>query len=201
MQDDKQTRILEAADELFTEWGFDGVSARDIARRAGVNKALIFYYFGDMEALFTRIVGRYYAAQRDAVACALQAEGPVRERLHLLIDAYVDFMGQHVRYPRMVQRQLTGRGGDLALIQESLAGLYASVESVLGDRTPAEGPLAARHFFVTFSAAVINYFTYAPALAQAWDRDPLSAGAISERRAHLHWLADTLLDALDRRGG
>ena len=46
----------------------------------------------------------------------------------------------------------------------------------------------------------LNYFTYAPALEGAWDGDPLAPEGIAERRAHLHWLVDTLLADMRGRG-
>lgn len=47
-----RTRILEAARKEFGLKGFDGARVESIARRAGVNKSLIFYYFESKEALF-----------------------------------------------------------------------------------------------------------------------------------------------------
>ena len=43
-------RILEAADKLFSQIGFDGVSVNDVAVEARVNKASVFYHFGNKEA-------------------------------------------------------------------------------------------------------------------------------------------------------
>ena len=40
-------RILKAAEELFIERGFDGVSVNDVAVRAGFAKGLVFYYFNN----------------------------------------------------------------------------------------------------------------------------------------------------------
>lgn len=194
---DRRALILEAADELFGDRGFDGVSMRDVAQHAGVNKALVFYYFGSKDQLFEQVLDRYYAAHADALsATALDPEAPLRERLHALVSEYLDFLEGHERYARMVQQQLTGHGGDLTFIERSLTALYRSVEATLGDVTPKEGPLAARHFFVTFSAAVINYFTYAPVLREVWEEDPRSAEAMAERRAHLHWLVDAIVAGL-----
>lgn len=48
---EKQVQIMEAAEELFAEKGFDGTSVRDIAEEAGVNLAMISYYFGSKEKL------------------------------------------------------------------------------------------------------------------------------------------------------
>ena len=58
---DKQIQIIETAEELFADRGYDGTSVRDIADVAGVNVAMISYYFGSkeklMEALFEHRIG------------------------------------------------------------------------------------------------------------------------------------------------
>ena len=76
--------------------------------------------------------------------------------------------------------------------------LFEWFETALAEVTAPDGPLAARHFFVSFSGITINYFTYSPVLAPAWGADPLSPQAIEERRAHVHWLVDALLAGLER---
>src|SRR5262249_61325981 len=47
-----RAKIAAAAEELFAERGFDGAAIRDIARKAGVNGAMIHYYFGNKEGLY-----------------------------------------------------------------------------------------------------------------------------------------------------
>jgi AcrR family transcriptional regulator len=51
MSTDKREQILAEAEKLFAEKGFDGTSVRDIAHNAGVNLAMISYYFGSKEKL------------------------------------------------------------------------------------------------------------------------------------------------------
>jgi AcrR family transcriptional regulator len=53
---DKKTEILLTAEELFAEKGFDGTSVRDIAQHAGVNLAMISYYFGSKEKLLEALL-------------------------------------------------------------------------------------------------------------------------------------------------
>ncbi|MEO6348401.1 MAG: TetR family transcriptional regulator, partial [Aquaticitalea sp.] len=48
---DKQIQILEVAEKLFAEHGFDGTSVRQIAHEADINIAMISYYFGSKEKL------------------------------------------------------------------------------------------------------------------------------------------------------
>jgi AcrR family transcriptional regulator len=53
---DKREHILVVAEQLFGERGFDGTSVRDIAQSAGVNLAMISYYFGSKEKLLAALI-------------------------------------------------------------------------------------------------------------------------------------------------
>lgn len=54
---------------------------------------------------------------------------------------------------------------------------------------------------MTFSGAVINWCTYAPLLSRVLGDDPLGRPLLEERRAHVRWLVDLVLDALERSEG
>lgn len=193
-----QRRILEAADALLGEVGYDAASAGTVAERAGVNKALVFYYFGSKPALYEKVLERYYEAHRKVLLDAAAISGDPRERLHGVVDAYLDFIDDNNRYPRLVQQLVAGSTAQHALIEKNIGPLFELITSMLVDVTPDRGELSARHFFVTFSGMVINYFTYAPVLASVWGSDPLSDEALAERRRHVHWMVDALLDGLER---
>lgn len=191
-------RILAAADELFGEQGYAGVSVRDVAARAGVNKALVFYHHGSKAALFERVLRRYYGEHLDVMRAAVGGEGSRAERLHAVVDAYFDFIDSNRRYPRLVQQEVAG-GNEHELIRRNLRALFEWTGEILTDLTPSEGPLAAKHFFVTFSGMVINYFTYGPVLEGMWGSPPLSEESVAERREHVHWVVDLFLEGLQRR--
>lgn len=165
---DRAEEIREAADELFCEKGYDGVSMRDIAERAQVNKALLFYYYKSKADLFELVLARYYESHRQALASAFSAEGTLRERIHRMIEAYMSFMAENQRYARLVQQQVAERETH-ELIQRNLAPLFDWTIKALSDVTTTTGPLAARHFWITFSGLVINYFTYAPLIDKMWE--------------------------------
>lgn len=189
-------RLLRATEELLAAHGIDGVSMADVARRAGVDKSLVFYYFGTKADLVATVIDAYYAAHTRALAAAFEAEGTFAARIHRVVDAYFDFIDGHRLYPRLIQQELGRRDVDTGKIRESLAGLCRWTERALEGVVPPDGPLAARHLFVSLSGVVVNYFTYAPALDALWGGDPLAEAARAERRAHVHWLVDALLAAL-----
>ncbi len=190
-------RILAAAEALLAERGYDGVSMREVAERAGVNKALIFYYYRSKESLFDAVLDRYYGAHAAALEVARSAGGTVRERVHRMLDAYVDFMDAHEAYPRLVQLEILRGGPHLPRIRENLGRLYEWVAHTLGGLVSQSGPTSARQLALSISGLVVNYYTYAPALGAAWrGADPLGKAARAERRAHLHWVLDAILDRL-----
>ena len=89
----RRDRILDAAEALFAEHGYDGVTLRQIATRAGVDVALANYYFGKkldlFQAVFERRAAPLNAARRDALrACQAQAgrKGPSVEQI---IEAFL----------------------------------------------------------------------------------------------------------------
>lgn len=190
-------RIREAADRLFCRRGYDAVSVNEIAAAARTKKALVFYHFGTKERLFERVLERYYHAHREALATSFAGEGTLPVRLHRMVDAYLDFIVHNHRYAALIQQQ-TSSSSLHPLIERNLAPLFRWTQEVMLEAAPSTGPIAARQFFVTFSGIVINYFTYAPLLADLWGGDPMSPRALQERREHVHWMLDVVLDRLER---
>lgn len=193
-------RILDAADALFGEVGFDGVSVRDVAERADVNKASVFYYYNSKGELFRTVLERYYKHQHEALREAFeQTEGSLRDRFHRGMDAYFDFVAENHRYPRLVQHILTSDSEQIEFIQRSLSPLFNWIDDQLTGLTPESGPLSAEQFFVTISGAVLTYFTYEPGLKEKWGGEMLSEAALEERREHLHWMIDVFIERLQER--
>jgi AcrR family transcriptional regulator len=75
---ESREKLVEAAETLFSESGFDGVSIREIAEAAGVNIALIGYYFGGKEGLFTEAFRRSAEPINEGRLALLQ-EIPLRD--------------------------------------------------------------------------------------------------------------------------
>lgn len=87
---DARIAILNSAESNFAEFGFGGASLRAIAREAGVNQAMVAYYFGSKEGLFQEVIRRRADTinqRRAALLEALQARG--QPSLEEIMDAFV----------------------------------------------------------------------------------------------------------------
>jgi AcrR family transcriptional regulator len=191
---DARERILCAAEELFIELGFDGVSVNDVAMRAGFAKALIFYYFGNKKELFDSVLDIYYTAQAGALLGAFVTGGTVRERLHSGIDAYINFIEKNPGYPRLIQREICSGARNTDKIIQYMEPLHNWGTALLGGLVDETGPMSARHFFISFFGMIINYYTYSNVLGKLWGSDPFETNALRERREHIHSLLDAALN-------
>lgn len=72
---EKQSRILEVAEKLFAENGFDGTSVRQIAREADINVAMISYYFGSKEKLLDALLFHRFSGFRKEMEKVIAGEG------------------------------------------------------------------------------------------------------------------------------
>ncbi len=110
---EKQIQIMEAAEKLFAEKGFAGTSVRDISDEAGVNLAMISYYFGSKEKLMETIFkyrGQYITLQLENM---LQNKKMTSlEKVNLLIDNYINrIMEQQCFHKIMSREQMVKIGG------------------------------------------------------------------------------------------
>ncbi|MCL4530886.1 MAG: TetR/AcrR family transcriptional regulator [Chloroflexi bacterium] len=102
--------ILNAAEEVFAEHGFDGARIDAIAKVAGYNKSLIFQYYGDKLALYDAVIRRAdeqtRAMQNDALATLMRSETEFNlDQFKLLLGKFVgwyfDYLLEHPHIQRI----------------------------------------------------------------------------------------------------
>jgi len=86
-----QDRLLDAAEELFCEGGFEGTSVRDIAASAGCNVAAVNYYFGGKEKLYEEVWRRHLIPMRDARIAGIEKVLAQNEGQYTLEDLLRSF--------------------------------------------------------------------------------------------------------------
>ncbi len=100
-------RILEAAEVVFAEESFSGARVDVIAARAGVNKRMLYHYFGDKRGLYVAVVRRMlehiFEHMHNTLAAA-QAEDPV-QALADMLRAYFDTMQGESTYIKLIMHE------------------------------------------------------------------------------------------------
>ena len=123
-------RILDAASSVFAADGFGGARVDEIARRAGVNKALLYYHVGNKQTLYTAVLMCNFDRVEAALAEATAPEGPARDRLAAVIATVTRTMQTYPDHPRIVLRELASAGDHLQ--PEVLDRMLRVVEIVRG---------------------------------------------------------------------
>jgi TetR/AcrR family transcriptional regulator len=185
-----RTAILQAAVREVSREGIAGARIDAIARTARVNKALLYYYFKDKEALYGAVLDQVFGGLTTAVLEVLSRELPPREKILAYVSTHFDYIASHPLYPRVVQGEMmcAGRGGATQLtriVKQYFRPLFGRLAALLAEGRAcgefrAVDPL---HFIPSMISVVTFYFTSAPVMRLMTGADPMSPERLSARRA------------------
>jgi AcrR family transcriptional regulator len=104
---DKKIHIINHAVELFAEKGFEGTSIRDLAARAGVNVAMVNYYFGSKEKLFESMVEERASYTRGLLdEIANNTDISDIEKMDRIIDSYIGKLFDNRKFHRVLHQEM-----------------------------------------------------------------------------------------------
>jgi AcrR family transcriptional regulator len=101
-----EQRILNAARKVFFRKGFAGARMQDIADEAGINKALLHYYFRNKETLFAMILSEALSKLIPTVSGIFGAEGSFDAKIRAFVDAYITMAMENPFLPLFVLNSL-----------------------------------------------------------------------------------------------
>jgi AcrR family transcriptional regulator len=105
---DKKDHILDVAERVFSDMGFDGASTRMISGEAGVNMAMLNYYFGSKEGLFLAVFERKIASFQTLLQNIGSDESISSwDKLAKCIDNYVDRIIVNNCFQKLINRELS----------------------------------------------------------------------------------------------
>ena len=131
---DTRTRILAAASAEFGVHGFAATTVDRIARRARVNKAMIYYHFPNKRALYTCIIRDVFAPITERVRAAMGENAPPARKLDRVIDALVRSVDASTHFLPIFLREIADGGAHLGPEELGLiAGMFATVRGVIGE--------------------------------------------------------------------
>jgi len=181
--------ILKAAVCEFAQEGVAGARIDAIARSAKVNKALLYYYFEDKEALYRAVLDQVFGGVRAAIHNALSQELAPRERLAGYVCAHFDYIAANPLYPRIVQAEFLRAGRDPSRLEriakQYFRPVFLEISALLkqGEQSGDFRPVNPIHFIPSMISVIVFHFNTAPIMKLMTGSDPMSPARLAERRA------------------
>jgi TetR/AcrR family transcriptional regulator len=188
--EESRAAILRAAALEFAEHGIAGARTDAIAQEAGVNKALLYYYFNDKETLYGAVLDDAFSGLKVTVFRVLEGNLPPRQKILAYAGAYFDFVASSPTYPRLMQREMMrARDGSSPHLERIVKNYFRPIfegVSELLKKGIAQGefrPVDPVHFIPSMISMIVFYFSGSPVMRKLFGFNPFTPERIAERRA------------------
>ena len=156
-----EEKILEAASEVFTEKGFTGTRTRDIAEKAGINLALLNYYFRSKEKLFEQVMKIKVVLLFGKIFPILSNEKTsLEEKIDLASEKYFEILSKNPNLPLFVISEIQKKNSNITkIIPVNKIFENSVIIKQIKEKRPEINPL---HYLVNFLAMTIFPFVAKP---------------------------------------
>jgi TetR/AcrR family transcriptional regulator len=104
--DSTKTKIIEAAHKVFIQKGMDGARMQEIADEAGINKALLHYYFHSKEQLFSEVFYGLLSKLIPGLILIFRGKESFEDKIEAIITEYDSYMSRNPILPQFVIREI-----------------------------------------------------------------------------------------------
>ena len=105
-KDNTEEKILNAAQSVFIQKGMDGARMQEIADEAGINKALLHYYFRTKQKLFEAIFKKVFSNILPNLMDMVHSNLPIEEKLGIFIEKYIDLLMRNPYLPNFILKEI-----------------------------------------------------------------------------------------------
>ncbi|MCW0481274.1 TetR/AcrR family transcriptional regulator [Gaoshiqia sediminis] len=105
-KDNTEEKILDAATTVFVRKGMDGARMQEIADEAGINKALLHYYFRSKDKLFDAIFSKIIGFAFPKIGQILQSDMDFTSKVEQAIDTYIDLLLKYPYLPGFILKEI-----------------------------------------------------------------------------------------------
>ena len=106
MEQNIETKIIDAARSIFYEKGYSGATMRNIATKADVNLALLHYYFRTKDRIFEIVLSEAFSLLFKKLNKALYANVDIFEKIRLIVKGYIQVALKNPKLPGFVMHEL-----------------------------------------------------------------------------------------------
>src|SRR6267142_6229159 len=192
-------KLLTAARREFAKSGLAGARVDEIAARAGVNKRLVYHYFGDKDALYLAVLEWVYEEIRAKERRLNLAGLPPERAIRKLIESSCDHLAAHPDFILLLNDE--NRGGARHVrgsrkLEAMHSPLVSMVSTILSEGVRAgtfRRGINPVHLYISIAGLSYFFFSNTPTLSAIFGSDLSSAAAKRARRKHV---VDLVLQAL-----
>lgn len=188
-KEDTKASILAAATHDFAQQGPAGARIGAIAKRAGVNIALVYYYYSSKSQLYHAVLEDVFRAWFERMAPVLSPQIEPRESIIMYVETHFDFLAEAPLRANLIQAELSRRDARLLRRIENLTRQYvrpvhASLAAALlrGAQRQQLRPVDPVQAALTINGLVTSYFTAAPLIGALHGSNPLSKIRLQRRK-------------------
>ena len=166
---DSRARIVAAASAEFAARGFAGAGIDRIARRARVNKAMIYYHFASKQALYLEILREMYVALGEHLRTVTAGPGTPSAKIDAFIEAIVQEFEAHPHVLPIMLREMAEGGPHLGRqTLELMRGILDQVRTIIaeGVETGAFAPVNPALAYISMIGPLVVYRASAPVRAR-----------------------------------
>jgi TetR/AcrR family transcriptional regulator len=185
---ESRASILEAAGRIFARQGLSGARTEAIAAEAGVNKALLYYYFKSKEDLYWAVLDEAVTDFHLKALTLLSQEGAAPPIVLQYVSNHFDFIAAHPHYPRLFQMMMMAGGRRCErLVAERIIPVAQKLDALLrrGIRRGELRRLDPSHTAVSLVALTVFYFNAAPVIRLVSGQDPFTPASMLRRKAEV----------------
>lgn len=157
-----QEKLLEVATEVFYEKGFYGARMQEIADRAGLNKAMLHYYFRNKEQLFDAVFEKALEVLMPALVRFFSQDVDLEEKISRLIHEYTTLLQNNPHVPVFIMSELRMHPEKMSLISQSAPFQTGHVIEQIEEeiRRGNIRPIHPQHFVMhLFSSCIFPYIS------------------------------------------
>ncbi len=165
-----------------------GARTDAIAAEAGVNKALLYYYFKSKEALYGAVIEEHLREFNTQALGILGAEGSARALLLRYVDLHFDFISRRQRHARLFQQFMSRATKPPERLVRQYIVPRAEALGRLLERGMRDGELRKCdpfHAAVSLAALIVFYFSSAPMLRLIYHSDPYAKANLDRRKGEV----------------
>jgi TetR/AcrR family transcriptional regulator len=186
--EETKAAILRVAADSFATGGLAGARTEAIARAAGVNKALLHYYFKSKEGLYSAVLEQHMKEFSRRAQETLAAAGSGREKVLCFVNLHFDFVSARPYYPLLFQHLMMTGGHPLKrLMRKYLLPVAAALIRVIADgvRRREFRRVDPAHMAVSLVGVTVFYFSAAPIVRVLRGVEPFEAENLRQRKEHV----------------